>query len=469
MNLSDLTKELPLVPLRGNDPFRVPREIREITADPARAGRDVLFVATRTPLLSGRNWVHTAYRQGCRAFITTHEPALPPDAAVLLTGEPKKMLAFLAARLYGFPSAGMQVFGVCGTLGKTTAILMAEQILLQNGVRAGIVTPQLSRFEKCLIPGGDILPDGAEIQHVLGLLKNAGCGTVLMECGSYQFLHHAFDAVAFDGAVKIRYDFDDVESGVFRTEEECRRVFTRFPPVGVPILYRFGKGEEMIADNIIPATENGRPGRRFTVHTGGGERTVFLPVPGDFAVEDAMAAAGICRAAGLPEEDIFRVFPTLLPAGTLELLEARDGGMVFRDSAYRPRDLARALLALRSFAAGRLKVLFGSVGERAFFRRVPLSEAAGYADFVYLTADDPGTENPENICKELAAALPHGTEYLIIPDRARAIRRALADLCPGDVLLLAGKGLCSTQRIMGQKLPFDEKEQVLAAGGQLIW
>lgn len=202
MNLSDLTKELPLVPLRGNDPFRVPQEIREITADPARAGRDVLFVATRTPLLSGRNWVHTAYRQGCRAFITTHEPALPPDAAVLLTGEPKKMLAFLAARLYGFPSAGMQVFGVCGTLGKTTAVLMAEQILLQNGVRAGIVTPQLSRFEKCLIPGGDILPDGAEIQHVLGLLKNAGCGTVLMECGSYQFLHHAFDAVAFDGASK---------------------------------------------------------------------------------------------------------------------------------------------------------------------------------------------------------------------------------------------------------------------------
>lgn len=176
MNLSDLTKELPLVPLRGNDPFRVPREIREITADPARAGRDVLFVATRTPLLSGRNWVHTAYRQGCRAFITTHEPALPPDAAVLLTGEPKKMLAFLAARLYGFPSAGMQVFGVCGTLGKTTAVLMAEQILLQNGVRAGIVTPQLSRFEKCLIPGGDILPDGAEIQHVLGLLKMPGAG-----------------------------------------------------------------------------------------------------------------------------------------------------------------------------------------------------------------------------------------------------------------------------------------------------
>ena len=89
-----------------------------------------------------------------------------------------------------------------------------------------------------------------------------------------------------------------------------------------------------------------------------------------------MAAAAICRAAGLPEEDIFRVFPTLSPAGTLELLEARDGGMVFRDSAYRPRDLARALLALRSLTAGRLKVLFGSVGERAFFRRVPLSEAA---------------------------------------------------------------------------------------------
>lgn len=469
MNLFELTNGLPLMPLRGHDPFLVPKDITGVTADPAKVGPGVLFVATRTPLLSGGNWVHTAYRKGCRAFLTTHDPALPPDAAVLLTGEPKKMLSFLAARFYGFPSAGMRIFGVCGTLGKTTAILMAEQILLQNGVRAGIMTPQLSRFEKCLISGGDVPADGAETQHVLGLLRDAGCETVLMECGSYPFLHHAFDAVAFDGVAKIRYDFDDVEPGVFRTEEECRRVFTRFPPVGVPVLYRFGKGKEMIADNMIPATENGRPGRRFTVHTCAGERTVFLPVPGDFAVEDAIAAAGICRAAGLPEEDIFRVFPTLSPTGTLELLEARDGGMVFRDSAYRPRDLARALLALRSLTAGRLKVLFGSVGERAFFRRVPLSEAAGYADFVYLTADDPGSENPENICKELAAALPRGTEYLIVPDRARAIRRALADLCPGDVLLLAGKGLGSTQRVMGQKIPFDEREQVAAAGGQLIW
>lgn len=469
MNLFELTNGLPLMPLGGYDPFLVPQEIKGLTTDPAKVGRGMLFVATRTPLLSGRNWVHTAYRKGCRAFITTHDPALPPDAAVLLTGEPKKILSFLAARFYGFPSVGMQIFGVCGTLGKTTAILMAEQILLQNGVHAGIVTPQLSRFEKCMIPGGDILADGIETQHVLGLLRDAGCETVLMECSSYQLLHHAFDAVVFDGVAKIRYDFDDVESGVFRTEEECRQVFSCFPPVGVPVLYRFSNGDDPVASGIVPVVKNGRPGRRFTVHTNEGERAVFLPVPGDFAVEDAMAAVGICRAAGLPEEDIFRVFPTLSPVGTLELLEARDGGMVFRDNAYRPRDLTRALLALRPLTKRRLKVLFGSVGERAFFRRKPLSQAAGYADFVYLTADDPGTENPENICRELAAALPHDTEYLIVPDRARAVRRALADLCPGDVLLLAGKGLGATQRVMGQKIPFDEKEQVLAAGEQLIW
>lgn len=468
MNLYELLNGLPLAELRGSDPFRIPQEITTITADPEKAGRGALFVATRMPLLSGRNWIHTAYRQGCRAFLTTHDPALPEDAAVLLSGEPKKMLSFIAARFYGFPSAGMQVYGFCGTLGKTTAVLMAEEILIRNGVRAGVITPALARFGKCLLPGGEILSDGAGIQRIMGHFRDLGCGVVLLECGSYQFLHHAFDAVALDGVVRIRYDYEDVEAGVFRTEEECRRVFTRFPPAGVPVLYRFGEGAVAVTD-VRPAMENGRPGRCFTVHAEGKEATVFLPVPGDFAVEDAMAAASVCHAAGLSFEDIFRTFPLLSPTGTLELLTARDGGMVFRDSAYRPRDLARVLETLRPLAARQLKVLFGSVGERAFFRRAPLAAAAGIADLVYLSADDPGSENPEKICAELAAGLPSGTEYLIIPDRASAIRRALADLCPGDVLLLAGKGLYSTHRVMGQKTTFDEREQVMAAGEQLIW
>lgn len=469
MDLFELTRGLSLSVLPGSDPFRVPQEITSVTADPEKACPGALFVASRTPLRSGRNWIHTAYRRGCRAFLTTHDPALPEDATVLLSGEPKKMISFIAARFYGSPSAGMRVFGFFGTLGKTTSILMAEEILSRNGVRAGIVTPQVARFEKCLLPGGDILPDGAETQHILGCFRDAGCETVLMECGSYQFLHHSFDAVAFDGVAKIRYDYGDIEAGVLRTEEECRRAFTRFPPLGVPVLFDFREGENAAVHHVRPDTENGRPGRRFIVNADGKETSVFLPIPGDFAVHDAMAAAAVCHAVGLPFEDIFRTFPFLSPEGTLELLAARDGGLTFRDSAYRPRDLSRALLALRSLATRQLKVLLGSVGERAFFRRAALATAAGAADVVYLTADDPGSEDPEKICAELAAALPAGKEYLIIPDRARAIRRALADLCPGDVLLLAGKGLYSTQRVMGQRIPFDEREQVLAAGEQLIW
>ena len=468
MNLSELTQGLPLAILPGSDPFRVPQDITLVTADPEKACRGVLFVATRTPLFSGQNWIHTAYRKGCRAFLTTHDPALPEDAAVFLSGEPKKMLSFLAAQLYRFPSAEMQVFGFCGTLGKTTAILLAEEILARSGVRVGIVTPQLSRFGKCLLPGGSILPDGAETQHILGYFRDLGCEIVLMECGSYQFLHHAFDAVAFDGVVKIRYDYEDVEAGVFRTEEECRRVITKFPPAGIPVLYNFGNGG-LFVSGMCADTENGRPGRRFTVNAQGMETSVFLPVPGDFVVDDAVAASAVCHAAGLTYDAIFHTFPFLSPVGTLELLSAREGGLVFRDSAYRPRDLTRALVALRPLAARQLKVLFGSVGNRAQFRRAALAEAAGNADVVYLSADDPGSEDPVRICAELAAALPHGKEYMIIPDRASAIRRALADLCPGDVLLLAGKGLCSTQRIMGENLPFDEREQVLAAGEQLIW
>lgn len=453
------------------------KEISTVTCDPAKAGEDSVFVCTRTPLFDGQYLVHTAYARGCRVFLARHDPMLPRDAAVLLTGEPEKNLAELAARLYGYPAREMTVFGVCGSAGKTTAILMAEEILQKCGRNVGIVTPQLARGGGVLLPGTGILPDAGEMQYILGLLRQNGCEIVLAECTSYQLMHGAFAEIPFAGTLLVSYEYSEVESGVHRSEREYREALESllsspapfcFLPAGearvraVESAIRFGECGDLVAQDICPAEQNGRPGRRFTVSFCGREYPVFLPVPGDFAVRDALAAAELCLHVGIAPADVFATLGEVSPVGTLELLGERGGARIYRDSAFTPVALARAIETLRPLTEGRLCVLFGSVGGRTCRRRKPLALAAANADFLYLTADDPDTENPANICAELAQALPAGVRYAVFPDRLEALERAAEDLCPGDLLLLAGKGLYPTQKIMGRSLPFDEETLLFA-------
>jgi UDP-N-acetylmuramoyl-L-alanyl-D-glutamate--2,6-diaminopimelate ligase len=148
----------------------------------------------------------------------------------------------------------------------------------------------------------------------------------------------------------------------------------------------------------------------------------------------------------------------------MECLCASRGRAVFADAAYRPEDVEKALGLLRRHTAGKLTVLLGSVGGRAKARRAPLGRAAERgADLVYLTADDPDTENAEEICLEMAAGFSDPARYVILPDRRGAILRAVRELREGDVLLLCGKGAQQYQLIGGKQLPFCEKEIVEAA------
>lgn len=449
------------------------KEIRAVTSSPDEAGEESVFVCTRTALSDGQYLVHMAYARGCRVFVARHDPMLPRDAILFLDDEPEKMLAVMAARLYGHPAREMTVFGVCGSAGKTTAILIAESILKKSGHRVGIVTPQVSRCDGFLLPGTGILPDAGKMQYILALLRRHGCEIVLLECTSYQLMHGTFAEIPFAATLLVGYDYREMECGVHRGEGEYREALETLLCSTAPFCFlpagenrvraaehaiRFGSGGNLVARDILPAEQNGIQGRRFTALFGGREYPVFLPVPGDFAVRDALAAAELCLVADVSPAETFSALGEVLPTGTLELLGERNGARIYRDSAFKPVTLERAIETLRAITKGRLVVLFGSVGARTYRRRAPLALAAAKADFLYLSADDPDTEDPERICEELVGSLPPGVRYTILPDRKNALMCATENLCPGDVLLLAGKGLYPTQKIMGRALPFDEKE-----------
>jgi UDP-N-acetylmuramoyl-L-alanyl-D-glutamate--2,6-diaminopimelate ligase len=196
-----------------------------------------------------------------------------------------------------------------------------------------------------------------------------------------------------------------------------------------------------------------------------GERVSFsLQSVASFHAENAAAAGLLARIAGVSAKEIAAALEGFCVPGRACCVSDASAPPVLTDSGYLPSHLEKLLRTLRPLTTGRLCVLLGSVGGRAYARRAALGRvAATYADFVYLTADDPDTEDVCAICAQMQEGIAERERTLVIPQREAAIRRAVCELRPGDVLLLFGKGGLDFQLIGGERAPLDEPGEVLAA------
>jgi UDP-N-acetylmuramoyl-L-alanyl-D-glutamate--2,6-diaminopimelate ligase len=202
--------------------------------------------------------------------------------------------------------------------------------------------------------------------------------------------------------------------------------------------------------------------QRLTLEYRGRRRALKLPLVGEFQIENALVAAGLAIGTGSEPEAVFAGIEDLEGAkGRLELVGEHNGAPVFVDYAHKPDALAKALQALRPYAKRKLVVVFGAGGDRDAGKRPLMGAiAAGNADRVIVTDDNPRSENPQRIRAAILEAAKNATD---IADRAEAIRTAIAGLEPGDVLLIAGKGHETGQIVGHQVLPFSDHAAVAAA------
>ena len=229
-----------------------------------------------------------------------------------------------------------------------------------------------------------------------------------------------------------------------------------------------GVSPDWLAADIRPVQRDGVPGMAFTVTAPGGSSPCFLPLPGVFNVSDALGALALCREGfGVPVAQAAEALADAAVPGRFETVThpAQPGVTYIIDYAHNGLSLAAILDTLRAYRPTRLICLFGSVGERTTGRRAELAlAAANRADLCILTSDNPGCEPPEDIIREIDASFPPGAcPRLRIPDRADAIRAAVALARPGDMILLAGKGHEDYQLIGTSRLPFREREILTAA------
>lgn len=454
-----------------------------VTARLWEAGPFKLFVCVRTALGDGHDEAVAAYGQGCRLFLSRRRLPLPRNAAVLTVEEPEAFLGELAARCLGYPARHLTVIGITGTAGKSTVAYMTASLLRRTGQKVAMLTTDGVQILDRFYPAGNVVPDAAEIQRLLYAAVKAGASAVIIELTSYMLARKSAFSIPFTALLFTNFQPCHIGNGghknlaAYRAAKESLFSCCDAPFWIIPAAYAdavkgtrarcvlFGAGGDLIADDRRPYADARALGTRFCLRFPSGKRVdVSLPVAGDFAVDDAVAAAALALVMGLSPTEIGEGLSHSVPCGRMECIAATDGRYILADSAYTGEDLARALQTIRPYTKGRLLVLVGAVGGRACFRRAALGElAVSNADAVYFTADDPDCEDPVRICREMTAEVEDPSRYVIIPDRREAILRAVGEMRRGDILLLAGKGAQKTQLIRSVRLPFDEREIIAEA------
>jgi UDP-N-acetylmuramoyl-L-alanyl-D-glutamate--2,6-diaminopimelate ligase len=456
-----------------------------LTADSREVKAGDLFVAIAGSRADGARFAADAARRGAAAVLGEGErPSdLPATIPYIRTRDARAMLAQGAAKL--FTRQPETIVAVTGTNGKTSVASFTRQIWTQLGKPAaslgtlGVTTP------KSEIKGSLTTPDPVGLHRLLDQLAGEGVTHLAMEASSHGLDQRRLDGVrlAAGAFTNLTRDHLDYHGTLEAYRAAKLRLFDTLLQNGAAAVVNADSPDSTVIGAIaerrglrlvtvgakgkdlqLSETKREGFGEILSVKVKGKDQRVKLPLVGDFQISNALVAAGLTIATGATPTQALAAVEMLRGAtGRLERVGDKNGAPIFVDYAHTPDALANALDALRPYAK-RLVVLFGCGGDRDAGKRPLMGEiAARRADRVIVTDDNPRSESPAAIRKAILVAAQGAIE---IPDRASAIRQAVAGLAPGDVLLVAGKGHETGQIVGDRTLPFSDHAEVQAALGE---
>jgi UDP-N-acetylmuramyl-tripeptide synthetase len=489
MKLDELVRGVPGATIEGDGHV----EITGIAYDSRRVKPGDLFVAVEGIQVDGHAYVSDAVNAGAAAIAIQRDVQVKRGTTLVRMASTRLGLAELAAEFYGQPSKRLNLAGVTGTDGKTTTTHMAEHVLQASGLVAGAMSTvsfTVSGRETDNLSGQTTI-EAPEVQGWLARMLEAGVEYSVIETTSHALVQERvrachFDVAAFTNVGHDHLDYhatwedyleskarlidltaNSADKGIEKTAVLNRddRSYERL--ARRPISRRWSYGLTTAAD-LHPLDLNVTgSGSRFRMKTPLGETDVDLHVPARFNIYNALCAAGVCLAMGVPLDAVGAGLAGF--EGVRGRLEPVDVGQDFRvyiDFAHSAGALASALAELRPFTSGRLIVVFGATARSDHDRPGMGRAAAEFADFFIITTDDPLDQDPVEIAREVqsgAAGKAPGHDYEIVIDRRAAIRRAIELARPGDCVLLAGKGHERSMRTGKGSEPWDERAEAEAA------
>ena len=455
------------------------REIRNMTCDSRQVGQGDVFVCIAGGTADGHDFARKALQQGAAAVVCQRDLGIPGQ---ILTPDTRKAYSRMAANFYGNPSKKLRLIGVTGTKGKSTVATLIKAVLMAAGKKVGLIGTIQNEIGDKIIPADKTTPDALELESLYADMVKEGCEYCVMEVSSHALDQNRIGDSHYEVAVftNLSHEHLDYHKTMENYFEAKAKLFSICDTAVINADDPYG--QRLLSQCACPALafsmKEGRAGLRafdvqhhpdsvdFRFCYEGVEGKLRFAMPGDFSVRNALAAMGACLQLGVCLDTITGALRTVAGVrGRNEIIPTGRDFTVICDYAHSPDSIENILSSLKETVHGRLVALFGCGGDRDRTKR-PLmgAAAAAYADFVYVTSDNPRTEDPEAIIQEILPGVEgRGVPYAVIPDRREAIFQAIRDAKPGDTIVLCGKGHEDYQVIGHEKRHFDEREIVAEA------
>ncbi len=457
-------------------------EVSDVNIDSGKVGKDGLFIAVKGVATDGHKFIDKAIEAGATVIVCEKMPGSKKEKVVYVQVENSAAAAgYIAANFFENPSGKMKLIGVTGTNGKTTIATLLYKLFTSLGYKCGL----LSTVEICIgektIPATHTTPDAISLNRILKKMLEDGCTHVFMENSSHAIHQHRSTALIFSGAIFSNITHDHLD--YHKTFDEYIRVKKSFfdsLPVdafaisnaddkrGAVMLQNTNAKKHFYSLKTVVAfkgkiLDNSLAGLQMNIN----DQEVHFRMIGEFNAYNLLAVYGAAMCLGEDKQEVLRCLSVLTGAeGRFDYLTSPKTRVIaIVDYAHTPDALLNVLSTIKKLKKGFEKVItvVGCGGDRDKTKRPVMAEVAcEYSDRVVLTSDNPRTENPDQIIKDMEQGVNTASKRkcISIVDRKEAIKTAISLAGEEDIILVAGKGHEKYQEIKGVRKHFDDKEIV---------
>ncbi len=480
--LNRLTEHMEYKILAENAQGGMLQEITALVYDSRKIVPGCLFVCIRGSVFDGHTCIGQAAEQKAAAVVVEQDIEIPQGITVLKTADTRLALAELSAAWFGYPAKELKTIGITGTKGKTTTTYMIKSILENAGRKVGLIGTIETVIGQKRIPSANTTPESYLVQQYFREMADAGCDTCVMEVSSQGLMMHRTAGFTFDIGIFTNIEPDHIgpnEHASFEEYLSCKGMLFRQCRTGIINAddahaedvvkghtcsietFGFSKEADLRAEHMQLIHKPGYLGVAYQAR-GLCSFDVEIDVPGRFSVYNSLTAIAVCRHFEVSEENMKQALKHAKVKGRIEMVKVSDEFTLMIDYAHNAMSLQSLLGTLREYEPGRLVCLFGCGGNRSRLRRYEMGEVSGrLADLTIITSDNPRDEDPQAIIDDIRQGIAKTDgKYVEIADRKEAVRYAIRNGRPGDVIVLAGKGHEDYQEIKGVKYPMDERDLI---------
>lgn len=457
------------------------REVLDVTQDSRLVKEGSLFVCIKGNSFDGHSVAKEMLEKGAAAVVAERDLGLENQ---IIVADSRAVYSPVCANFYGNPAKQLKLIGLTGTNGKTTTSFLIKQILENTGKKVGLIGTVQNMVGSEIYPAKYTTPDPYELQKLFRLMADAGCEYCVMEVSSQALAQGRvnglrFSVGAFTNLTQDHLDYHKTWENYFHSKrilfENCDIAVTNADDeYGFKIIkdlpckkvsYAVDTNDADFCAKNVKFKADGVEYELVSDSIG----RVNCPIPGRFSVYNSLCAASVALTLGIGFNDVLgAISKSNGVKGRIEVVPTDTDYTIIIDYAHSPDGLENIISSLKEIAKGRVVTLFGCGGDRDKTKRPKMGKiAAELSDFCVVTSDNPRSENPSEIIKDILEGMKGvSTPYQVVENRKEAIRWAIEHAEKDDIILLAGKGHETYQILPTGTIHFDEREAVAEILGE---